>query len=41
MFDHDCITHQMDGVVGSHDVGEHFAGIDILVVAGIVLYVGM
>ena len=41
MFDHNCTTYQMDGVVGAHDLCEHFAGIEILVVAGIVLYVGM
>lgn len=41
MFDHNRITHQMDEVVGAHDLREHFAGIEVFVVAGIVLYVGM
>ena len=41
MFDHNYITYQMDEVVGAHDLCEHFAGIEVFVVAGIVLYVGM
>ena len=41
MFDHNYITYQMDEVVGAHDLREHFAGIEVFVVAGIVLYVGV